>query len=375
MVQKALAQQVGVSIQLCSIVEIGLTPVAFSFGWVAYAFMSLMSTLGDHQLMPQSTDCPSIIVNCSNGFVRANQSWVLGRLLRDHECAYEVDPGRESLRIDIYELRPSYSPDVDFVWVIGWVIILVQIGISIIPWAVYQDWGIFMITCSGTILSLAAGSMRQWRSNKWSGRTLGPAKNKVTCLTRGNGNFHAMVFIGRPGSWDIESLASARSISQKETKWITITLAVLWTCLLISASGLKRHSWFLIAVGGIGMLQNVYAAGSTRKPGASNFHLRRPTGRSTIVGIQQLVTDIENSDDDDTSPDWLNAQYNLDIKNVMGALIELEKTVPTAGLALLKVFYPGGLKYRKERIRYKVERKFWKRAFRTVEGRSQKFWT
>src|SRR5579862_8567675 len=66
-VQKALAQFVSVRVKLTTRYgpTLLLTPVAFSFGWVAYAFTSLTSIIGGKQLMPEP-DCPSIVVNCEN---------------------------------------------------------------------------------------------------------------------------------------------------------------------------------------------------------------------------------------------------------------------------------------------------------------------
>jgi hypothetical protein len=103
--------------------EINITPVA-------YGFTNLLSAIGEKKLMPE-TDCPSIVVNCENGHTRSNKSWILGRLLRDHEARHEVDPtnpldgqlsssspkGRaESIRIDIFELGPPVGPEIDSVW-------------------------------------------------------------------------------------------------------------------------------------------------------------------------------------------------------------------------------------------------------------------
>ncbi len=55
------------------------TPVVFSFGWVA-----LLSAAGDNRLMP-APNLESIIIDVSHGYMRKNQSWVLGRILRDYE--------------------------------------------------------------------------------------------------------------------------------------------------------------------------------------------------------------------------------------------------------------------------------------------------
>ena len=91
-VQKAIAQLVGYTIKPFgkNSPRIGITPVAFSFGWVAYGFTSLLSAVGEKRLMPPA-DFPLIVVNCANAFPRENQSWALGRLLRDHETRHEVD--------------------------------------------------------------------------------------------------------------------------------------------------------------------------------------------------------------------------------------------------------------------------------------------
>lgn len=371
-VQKAIAQLVGKHVKLTEKGQkFGITPVAFSFGWVAYAFVSLMSAVGDHQLMP-TPDLPCIVINVENGFVTNNKSWILGRILRDHESANEVDPATVSIRIDVFDQKPIRRADIDFVWVLGWVVMIVQIVLSIVPWIVYDDWAIFLITICGTILALVTGALPQWQMEKWAGRPLGAGKKKVTCLTRGNGSSHIMVLLGDSDAWDVESLAGAKSKVLKGTVLVTMVLAVLWTALLISASGLKEHSWFLVGVGGIGMLQNLYAAGSYREAGTSNFHITKRGPRSTIIARRQKVKDIGDSDDDvkDTSTDWLTPLPEDEIVNVMGALMELEKDVPEAGLALLKAFFPGGLRYKGERIKYKLQRKFWKKAFRTADTRA-----
>src|SRR5258708_2261148 len=76
-VQKALAQLVGVRIGFRPKVPwIYLTPVAFSFGWVAYAFTTLSSVFSDCRLMP-APDTDIKVINLSNGYERDNNSWVL----------------------------------------------------------------------------------------------------------------------------------------------------------------------------------------------------------------------------------------------------------------------------------------------------------
>ena len=46
---------------------------------------------------------------------------------------------------------------------------------------------------------------------------------------------------------------------------MVIALAILWILLLVSASGIKSNTWFLLAVGGIGIVQNIFVAGKPRE--------------------------------------------------------------------------------------------------------------
>jgi hypothetical protein len=264
-----------------------------------------------------------------------------------------------------------------------------------------------------------------------------------------------MVFIGSKGSWDLEKLATGISVPRPETRWIALVLAILWTGLLISVSGLKEHAWFLVGIGGIGMLQNVFAAGTYRKPSASNFHITKFSRASTIIGERESYEDDEDANvnpeedlknladiskwapekpktmspmpqgtnlpppeatpmprwlssmsKDDGVPEWLEpikpkradaathggqSPFELSTftipmcfgpretekdnviyaSNVHGALIELEKWVPTAGLAMVQVFFPAGLKYNSESIRDNVHKKFWQKAYRTKSVRKR----
>ncbi|OBT67655.1 hypothetical protein VE03_03419 [Pseudogymnoascus sp. 23342-1-I1] len=439
-VQKAIAQLVGCKVHLPTRKSPGLSvaPVAFSFGWVAYAFSNLLSAIGDKRLMP-TADCPSMVVNCSNGFARETQSWALGRLLRDHETRSTVDArsqeegGRaESLRIDIFTFGPVTGPSYDLVWWLGWATILTQIMVAVAPWVLYGDWGAMMVTLCGNLLAAVTCALPQWTQEKWAGRKLD--KGKVTCLTRGNGSLHIMVFISSKGSWDLESLARGFSVPRLETRWISLALAVLWTGLLISVSGLKEHAWFLVGIGGIGMLQNVCAAGASREPSASDFHFTQFARAPTIIGRRQTYDDdkdanvklkedletlegldkwaLNNSKKDSPElppqvvpmPQWLSSMSAYDgipgwlepIKpehvdaaadaalqrhfgfgeatvndiiyavGVHGALMELEKWVPTAGLAMVQIFFPSGLSYNDQSIRDNVHKKFWKRAYYTA---------
>lgn len=383
-VQRAIAQLFGVYIQpFRNGPRLYLTPIAFSFGWVGYAFTSLASVVGDKQLMPSGPDCPSMVINCSTGYSRTNRSWLLGRILRDHELAVEEHPGPEyvdlpatgrmlSLRIDIFEVQEDRKPQIDRIWVLGWLTIAAQLGISIAPWIRYGDWGIFLATASGTAFALLTGSLRQWRLEKWAGRRLNEPgsignKTKTVCLTRGNGHRHAMILIGKGTAWDLEAMATASSESLVETPWLLGGLTVLWSCLLVAVSGLKQNTWFLVLIGGIGMVQNIYASAARRPPGALNMRLTPYAQRPSIAGLGfDWPYDDESSDEelDDDTKQWRRILgYNM-VPGVRGAIRELEKTFPKAGAALMPTYFPKLLRYEPARYRTNCERKFWKSAFR-----------
>lgn len=344
-VQHAIAQLFGVYIQPSrNSPRLYLTPVAFSFGWVGYAYMSLASVLGDKPLMPWEPDCPSRVINCTSGYGRINRSWILGRILRDHELSVEDSPRLEyansgataSLRIDIFEIQEKEKPQIDRVWLLGWLTIVTQLVISVAPWIRGGDWGIFLVTTSGTIFALLTGSLRQWNLEKWAGRRLNKpgstenkSKTKTVCLTRGNGHRHVMVFVGNGTAWDLESMATASPATLAETRWLLGVLAVLWSCLLVVVSELQQNTWFLILIGGIGMAQNIYASVARRPADAFNMSIQPYSPRPTIVGLGLATPqDDETSDEDldDTTGQWRQPLDSEATPGVRGAIRELEKT-------------------------------------------------
>ncbi|KAL6918246.1 hypothetical protein FSST1_009741 [Fusarium sambucinum] len=451
-VQAAITQLVGYRVRIPGTkTHIPITPVAFSFGWATYSFTNLLAAVGNMKLVLES-DCPSMVVNCSNGFVRHNRSWVLGRILRDHEIHNSVDPrpisegGRaESLRIDIFHLNPASGPKCDLIWWLGCITLLLQLIIVLLPGIVYNDWAILVISLTGITLVAITCSLPQWIEEKY-GTPCFSTHDKVTCLTRGNGHHHVMVFISSSGCWDLERLATYTPNPRTETRWISVILSMLWVCLLISISGLQKNTWFLIAAGGLGMLQNVMAAGISRHPASSNFHITKFSHAPTIIGRRECYKDDPSSEvnldediqkfstvkswiseevnmpsqhtqsglrekapmpswvssmaEEDGAPEWLvtlkptltekikdtgsrSLSFSRNILNpftspepapykviyasgVQGALVELEKWVPKAGLSMLPIFFPGGgLQFHDDDIQGNKFKKFWKRAYHT----------
>jgi hypothetical protein len=107
------------------------------------------------------------------------------------------------------------------------------------------------------------------------------------------------------------------------TRTICLTLAICWFALLISVAALKENSWYLLAVGAIGMFQNAVVAGIRVKPEGRGIHVK-----------------------------FLK---NISRGKVMHALMDFEVNYeahyPKIGKSLVDEFFPGGLK--------ENERKWW----------------
>lgn len=301
-------------------------PVAFSFGWVAYSISMLASTIGEGRLMPPS-DCPSILVRAGSGYMRTNQSWVLGRLLRDEEHRLEHEhsarthqgTGSDSgprhsqgrgLTVAFYDVKGETGvPAKDWVYWAGVSVIILQLVISTIPFFHHANWFVFFVTLIGTILALLGSALPQWSREKYAARFV--VKPEVTCLTRGNGAPVVMVFTATSGL-RFEDLAGAKNEHCHFTLVATVFLSVLWILLLLTVEGLDGDAWYVFGIGALGMVQNVVAAGARREPDALGFHLKQ----KNVVWEEK----------------------------VMKALKAAEDVEEGTGLALLPIFFPGALR-------------------------------
>ncbi|KAE8385121.1 hypothetical protein BDV23DRAFT_188548 [Aspergillus alliaceus] len=84
------------------------------------------------------TDQHCIVVNCTNGVVRTRRSWVIGGMLRDYEDSHKVGldgsiTGPDSIWIDISELEEYLKPAIDNMWWYGWLVMIVQVEIAVVP--------------------------------------------------------------------------------------------------------------------------------------------------------------------------------------------------------------------------------------------------
>jgi len=328
-------------------------------------------------------DTPCTIINAENGQSRGNGSWVLGRVMRDFEywmgdpveekttemkkSKWQYDKEQAKLKgedpdkikfpehaglivsfwkFDADKKHQLQRPGRDILFWSGIIVAILQLAISAIPLGIYGDWGVFLVTACAIMLCLLTGWQPQWRREKWACRQIAPGKKKTYIMTRGNGAQHAIVIECDGFGLNLEDLCTgfdnldSPSIS-KTTRFGMICLGVLWVILLITSSALTDHCWFLIAVGGLGMLQNMFVAGWSRKPEA----LGLPLKYTTVIG----------------SP------------KVSAAIMEAERAFPTVGRALVGTFFPSGLfpSEEKELASIEVEAKEKKQKMKEAKNYSE----
>jgi len=322
-IQRALAQLAGDSL---------VTPVAFSFGWVTYSISALLAVVGENKLLP-TPDCSGQVVNVRSRYTRQNNSWILGRVMRDFsywrgrevrdaERKMAAKDQRVALCVAVYEADPKQAagvPKRDWVWYSGFICAVLQLVISTVPWILQGDWAIFFTTACGVCLVLGSGALPQWKQEKWACRR---GAKKTAVLTRGNGQKDCIVIIGGGVGLDLEDLAGGRGVDMPRTRYLASVMAALWIALLIAVSGLKRNTWFLLVVGILGMIQNIIVCGAPRNPSAFGIHLR----------FKEVIVE----------------------KKVMEALKATERKYPYVGRSLVDVYFPGGLR--------PDEEEYWKEA-------------
>jgi hypothetical protein len=331
-VARALAQLAGSRI----------TPVAFSFGWVSYAVTALTQAVGSNTLMPVA-DCACKVINGRSGFARDNCSWIIGRTVRDFETWKDnglpnkpiqtrVDqildeqwkarktaerPPIAGLCVSVYKAKQAQPghPGYDRVYFAGFATVIAQLGLAAIPCGLYGHWGILLVTAVGIILSFITGALPQWAEEKWACRR---NTEKTMILTRGNGSQHAIVILGNGKGLDLEDLAAAgsRPFPSRLTTYISAVLATLWILLLITAAGIRHSTWFLLGVGAVGILDNVYVAGASRSP--EQFGM--PLEFVEVIGHPK----------------------------VMKTLLEVESRYSRVGKNMLQVYFPGDVELNQE---------------------------
>ncbi|KAK2608628.1 hypothetical protein QQS21_002857 [Conoideocrella luteorostrata] len=334
--------------------------VAFSFGWVAYAVSTVLAALGENKLMPGS-DYQCKVINGESGYVRDNTSWIIGRIVRDFpfwmrrgsnramggakiqtrlnqvinekwtlakakketkEKSGAVPdstpisrPIQAGLCVSVYEAAEAGKKPLNhgLLDCLGVVTAIVQLSVAAAPWIKSGDWSVFLVTAVGTTLAFLTGLLPQWAQEKWACRE---KTTKTVILTRGNGSQHAIVIIGCGRGLDLEDLAAGpRDHASAPAPWtraFTSGLALVWILLLIAAAGIKENTWFLLGVGGLGMLENLYEAGKNRLPES--------------FGVSLVFKEV------------------IAEPKVMATLFAVEEKYPRVGRSMLGTFFPGRMR-------------------------------
>ncbi|KAJ6594583.1 hypothetical protein B0H19DRAFT_850245, partial [Mycena capillaripes] len=323
-VQSALAQLVGYPV---------LTPVALSFGCVAYSFSAILSAVGAGSILPQ----PDIDIECINAksnYSRPVKSWVLARLYRDLTPPPLKTP-RGGLSLLFFKTSPS-PPGMrscDWVYYLGVLVIVFQLGVACIPGVIQGNWVILVITAGGMLLVQLTARLPQWHDEMWAARTLKKNDSEVVCLTAGNGSAHVLVVKSEGCGLKLEDLANGRIVPSRLTGAASVLLGFGWIAHLMTVQGVENDGWYLLAIGGVGMLQNIVSAGARRKPSALGFHLEP----------------------------WMvsNGKHEISSEEkVFLALQDAEEVEPYVGLALLDTFFPGGLRKNEEDWRNKKREQY-----------------
>ncbi|KAK2877079.1 hypothetical protein FQN49_001442 [Arthroderma sp. PD_2] len=359
LVEHAFAQLVGTP----------LPPVAFSFGCVSYGLSAVVSAIGKNRLMP-TTDHPCRIINGETGTSFDNTSWVLGRVLRDHDywkhndvnnhlkgtitrkwdhmklesvrahgtCTNVKKPRKAGLCVSIYKAKEIGlgSPKRDKFDYSGLLTTIAQLALAAVPLVREGDWSPFLTTLSGVVLSLLSGCLRQWRLEKWP---CCANSNKTVVLTKGAGCQHAIVIMGDGRGFDLEEMAVGSEERDLPcdlfTRVAVLILAVLWVLLVILAAGLKKNAWYIISAGGMGTIQNAYVVGGKRSPDSFGLPLE----------FHDVVGEVD----------------------VMDTLLAVEEKYPNLGSNMVSTFFPDGQLTEEQRKKWNTLRE--KAAFQPTKLR------
>ncbi|KAK8003337.1 oxidoreductase [Apiospora arundinis] len=323
----------------------GFTPVLFSFGWVSYAFTQISNAIGNGAFYP-APDYPGVIISMTSGDKREIRSWILARLLRD--CERQVDRDRRiaqkqgesgtALHIAVYAIDGGKLTDRkvkskrDWLWwsfMLGLLIQLILAAVPMMPTAGRQqpNFYVLLITVIGTLLSFAMASQRGTRQEKFGLRT-GKAETgskDVFALTKGNGHNIALIILPDlfPGVGNaqrseishlpfLDSMAISSHHQTLMSRLATGFWAILWIVLLLMIGGSLADSWFLLGVGGVGMIHTSLIASCPRSPEAHGIPLKYMGDGWTMTGSQK-----------------------------MDALLRLEELIPGAGFMLRREFFNG----------------------------------
>ena len=94
-------------------------------------------------------------------------------------------------------------------------------------------------------------------------------------------------------TWQPDRLAKKKNKANK-TWLFLLVLAVPWIVLLITATGIQNHTWYLVGMGGLGIIQNVVVAGAVREPKSQGI----PLDPVSVIGddsVMQTLFKVEEA--------------------------------------------------------------------------------
>ncbi|KAG8626033.1 hypothetical protein KVT40_006434 [Elsinoe batatas] len=336
------------------------------------------------RLMPKPEN-EVLVGNCDTGYIRSNNSWILGRILRDREHIPDTldksnhppseipdgSTGIVSLAIEVFiaEDDDLQKPHYGLIWWLSWALIALQHGIAAIPAMLNNDWSIVVVTSFGSFLAVLTSSLPQWKMEKWPGRRLRKDERKPIILTRGNGHQYVMLILSHSGVHDLEATAAGRLHVLPHTALVLAVMTSFWIVLLIAATGPTENTWYLIWIGALGMLQHVYLAWSATSAADYNIPLRSHHSIPVICGYQltyerkrALQASWSTWSKRQAAEEFAHPLPTENVRGVMGALMEVEKLQKNAGATLLRLFFPGGIAYEPASLSCPREKLFWEHA-------------
>ncbi|KAK8038598.1 hypothetical protein PG993_007009 [Apiospora rasikravindrae] len=315
----------------------GITPVLFSFGWVSYAFTQISNAIGNGAFYPAPDypllrDCEGEVDQDRGIAQRRDSSTAL------HIGVCVVDDSKVSYR--------KVKSKRDWLWWSFTLGLVIQLGLAIIPMLPtagrpQPNFYILLITVIGTLLSFLMATQRGTRQEKFGLRTGKPevGSRGVFALTKGNGHNIALIILPNVFPEDdaeqthlpyLDSMATSNYHQSMYSRLATGGWAVLWIILLLMVGGAQADSWYLLGVGGVGMVHTSLIASLPRS--AENH------------GIPLM---------------YLKEGWTVTGSKKMEALLRLEELIPGAGFMLRREFFNGP--------ESSSDRKMW-RAFTSEEG-------
>jgi hypothetical protein len=202
------------------------------------------------------------------------------------------------------------------------------------------------MTAIGTLLAIGTSSLKEWRLEKYACGKTAPA---TYAITHGNGHKHVIVIEPGDGNTglNLEHLAQPIRRVDRMTQLYSFLFALAWTFFLVAAAGIKKHSWFLVGVGALGMLHNIFIAGWKRTPEAHGIPLEHLKERTIGKG--------SSSD----SPG----------RKAMKVLEDAENVTAGLGVALLSVYFSDAMLSTAEYNTWKPHRDAFRKVLDDKEAR------